>query len=92
MEIHPATLALNTDEGRDNRRRRKADGLVAIRCVILPSAYMVDPASLDWNLLLADLRKLSVIVENEEEENTADEKPAAPTVRQKQPVSNHSRL
>ncbi|MCE5193525.1 hypothetical protein LLF88_06300 [bacterium] len=53
---------------------------------------MVDPATLDWNLLLADLKKLSVIVENEEEENTTDEKPAAPTVRQKQPLSNHSRL
>jgi hypothetical protein len=52
---------------------------------------MVDPANLDWNLLLADLRKLSAIVENEEEENTVYEKPAA-TVRQKQPVSNHSRL
>jgi hypothetical protein len=52
---------------------------------------MVDAANLDWNLLLADLRKLSAIVENEEE-NTAYEKPAAPTVRQKQPVSNHSRL
>jgi hypothetical protein len=53
---------------------------------------MVDPANLDWNLLLADLRKLSTIVGNEEEENTAYEKPAAPTARQTQPVSNHSRL
>ena len=53
---------------------------------------VVDPANLDWNLLLADLRKLSTIVENKEEENTAYEKAAAPTVRQKQPVSNHSRL
>jgi hypothetical protein len=53
---------------------------------------MVDPANLDWNLLLADLKKLSAVVENEEEENTAYEKPAAPTVRRKQPVSNHSRL
>jgi hypothetical protein len=53
---------------------------------------MVDPANLDWNLLLGDLRKLSAIVENEEEENTAYGKPAAPTVRQKQPMSNHSRL
>jgi len=92
VEVHPAALALNTDAGRDNRRRKKADGLVAIRFAILSSAYMVDPANLDWNLLLADLRKLSAIVENEEEENTAYEKPAAPAVRQKQPVSNHSRL
>jgi hypothetical protein len=53
---------------------------------------MVDPANLDWNLLLADLRNLSTIVENEEEENTAYEKPAAPTARQTQPVSNHSTL
>jgi hypothetical protein len=53
---------------------------------------VVDPANLDWNLPLADLRKLSAIVENEEEENTAYEKPAAPTVRQKQPVRSHSRL
>jgi hypothetical protein len=53
---------------------------------------MVDPANLDWNLLLADLRRLSAIAENEEEENTAYEKPAAPTVRQKQLLSNHSRL
>src|SRR5450830_949671 len=29
--------------------------------------YSVDPANLDWNLLLADLRKLSAIVENEGE-------------------------
>lgn len=56
------------------------------------NAKVVDPANLDWNLLLADLRKLSAIVENEEGENTAYEKPAAPTVRQKQPESNHSRL
>ena len=56
------------------------------------SGQVVDPANLDWNLLLADLRKLSAIVENEEEENTVYEKPAAPTVRQKQPASNHSRL
>jgi hypothetical protein len=56
------------------------------------SETVVDPVNLDRNLLLADLRKLSAIVENEEEENTAYEKPAAPTVRQKQPVSNHSRL
>lgn len=53
---------------------------------------MVDPANSDWNLLLVDLRKLSAIVENEEEENTAYERPAAPTVRQKQPESNHPRL
>jgi hypothetical protein len=53
---------------------------------------VVDPANLDWNLPLADVRKLSAIVENEEEENIAYEKPAAPTMRQKQPVSNHSRL
>jgi len=53
---------------------------------------MVDPATLDWNLLLADLRKLSAIVENEEEESTGYGKSAAPTVRQKQTLSNHSRL
>jgi len=31
------------------------------------NATVVDPANLDWNLLLADLRKLSAIVENEGE-------------------------
>jgi hypothetical protein len=92
VEIHPAALALNTDAGRDNCRRSKADRRQAIRFVVLSSAYMVDPANLDWNLLLADLRRLSAIAENEEEENTAYEKPAAPTVRQKQLLSNHSRL
>jgi hypothetical protein len=92
VEIHPAAVALNTGAGRDNHNRNKADGKQAIRFVILLSVYVVDPANLDWNLLLADLRKLSAIVENEEEENTAYEKPAAPAVRQKQPVSNNSRL
>jgi transcription elongation factor Elf1 len=68
---------------------------LCLRAEQLPSpaiTNMVDPANLDWNLLIADLRKLSTIVENKEEENTAYEKAAAPTVRQKRPVSNHSRL
>ena len=72
MEIHPATLALNTDEGRDNRRRRKADGLVAIRCVILSSAYVVDQADPSWNLLLVELSRLSKIAEQSANDNNRE--------------------
>jgi len=84
VEIHPAAYALNTEVGRDNRRRNKADGQQAIRFVILSSAYVVDPANLDWNLLLADLRKLSVMAENRLEESSDNENPAASISRQKQ--------
>jgi hypothetical protein len=45
---------------------------------------MVDEADLDWNLLLADLRKLSVMAENRLEESSDNENPAASISRQKQ--------
>jgi hypothetical protein len=40
-------------------------------CFCPEKVTVVGPANLERNLLLADLRKLSAIVENEEEENTA---------------------
>jgi hypothetical protein len=53
---------------------------------------MVGQADLDWNLLLGDLSKLSVIVENHEEEISGREEPAAPILRQKHVGSNRRTL
>ena len=63
MEVHPAAVALNTEAGRDNHNRNKADGKQAIRFVILLSVYVVDQADPSWNLLLVELSRLSKIVE-----------------------------
>jgi hypothetical protein len=72
VEVHPAALTLNTDAGRDNRRRKKTDGLVVIRFIIFSFAYVVDQADPSWNLLLVELLRLSKIAEQSANDNNRE--------------------